>query len=55
MSRSAKISSRSEVFLAKVILKNMQQIYRRTPMPKCDLNKVKTTLFKSHFGIGVLL
>ena len=29
----------------------MQQIYRRTPLPKCYLNKV--ALFKSHFGIGV--
>ena len=27
---------------------NMQQIYRRTPMPKCDLNKF------AHFGMGVL-
>ena len=27
---------------------NMQQIYRRTPMSKCEFNKV-------HFGIGVLL
>ena len=31
---------------------NMQQIYRRTPMPKCDFNKVA---LKSHFGMGVLL
>ena len=38
---------------------NMQQTYRRTPMPKCDFNKVakqsKATLLKSHFGMGVLL
>ena len=33
---------------------NVQQIYRRTPMPKCDLNKVET-LLKSHFDMGVLL
>ena len=37
----------------------MQQIYRRTPMPKCDFTKVplscKATLLKSHFGMGVLL
>ena len=26
---------------------NMLQIYRRTPVPKCDL--------KEHFGMGVLL
>ena len=30
---------------------NIPQIYRRTPMPKCDFNKV----LKSHFGMGVLL
>ena len=29
---------------------NMQQIYRRTPMPKC-----KAILLKSHLGMGVLL
>ena len=29
---------------------NMQQIYRRTPMPKCE-----ATLLKSHIGMGVLL
>ena len=27
---------------------NMQQIYRKTPMAKCDFDK-------SHFGMGVLL
>ena len=35
----------------------MLQIYRRAPMPKCDLNKVGkqlATLLKSHFGMGVL-
>ena len=31
----------------------MQQIYMRTPMAKCDFNKV--VLLKSHFGMGVLL
>ena len=34
---------------------NMQEIYRRTPMPKCDFNKVAATLLKSHFGMDVLL
>ena len=33
---------------------NMQQIYRRTPMPKYDFNNV-ATLLKSHFGMGTLL
>ena len=34
---------------------NVQQIYRRTPMPKCDFNKVAKQLLKSHFGVDVLL
>ena len=33
---------------------NMEQIYRRTPTPKCDFNKV-ATLLKSYFGMGVFL
>ena len=34
----------------------MQQIYRRTPVAKCDFNKVAlATLLKSHFAMGVLL
>ena len=33
-------SSLSEVFLGKGVLKNMQQIYRRTPVLKCDFSKV---------------
>ena len=37
--------------LKKRCSENMQQIYRRTPMPKCDFNKVAL----SHFGMGVLL
>ena len=32
---------------------NMQQMCMRTPMAKCDFNKV--ALLKSHFGMGVLL
>ena len=48
--------------LRKICSQNMQQIYRRapmlkcdfsTPMPKCDFSKA--TLLKSHFGIDVLL
>ena len=35
---------------------NMQQIYKRTSMQKCDFYKVPLfTLLKSHFGMGVLL
>ena len=30
----------SRVVLKKMCSENMQQIYRRTPMPKCDFNKV---------------
>ena len=29
-----------EDVLSEECFKNMQQIYRRTPMPKCDFNKV---------------
>ena len=36
-------------FLRKRCSENMQQIYSRTPMPKCDFNKVtQATLLKSH-------
>ena len=31
--------------LSKRCSENMQQIYRRTPMPKCDFNKVAEHLF----------
>ena len=31
--------------LIKRCSENMQQIYRRTPMPKCDLNKVAKQLY----------
>ena len=42
--------------LRKRCSENMQQIYGRTLMPKCDFNKVSlATLLKSHFGMGVLL
>ena len=38
------------------LLLNMQQIYRTTPTPKCDFNKVTSlTILKSHFSIGLLL
>ena len=33
---------------------NIQQIYRRKPMPKCDLSKVAATLLKSYFGMCIL-
>ena len=42
--------------LRKRCSEKMQEIYRRTPMPKCDFSKVAfATLLKSHFGMGVLL
>ena len=44
--------------LRKRFPENMQQIFRRTPMPKCDVNKVEilsSALLKSHFSMGVLL
>ena len=31
--------------LKKRCSENMQQIYRRTPMPKCDFNKVAIQLY----------
>ena len=42
--------------LRKRCSENLQQIYRRTPMPKCDFNKIAKQLYsKSHFDMGVLL
>ena len=45
--------------LKKIDSEHLQPIDRRTPMPKCDFNKVAlvcfATLLKSHFGMGVLL
>ena len=37
--------------LRKRCSENMQQIYWRTPMLKCDFNKVA----KAHFGMSILL
>ena len=33
--------------------KNMQDIYRRTPMPKCDFNKVAKQLYWNHSSAWV--
>ena len=41
--------------LKKRCSEKMQQIYSRTPMPKCDFNKVSKQLLKSHFSMSVLL
>ena len=38
-------NSRAEVFLKKKCPENMQQIYRRTSMLKCDFNKVALQLY----------
>ena len=35
----------SRVVLIKRCSENMQQIYRRTPMPKCDFDKVPKQLY----------
>ena len=43
----------SRSVLRKRCTKNMQQIYTRAPMPKCDFDKV--ALLKLHYGMGVLL
>ena len=37
-------SSPPEVFLGKRVVNNMQQIYRGTPVPKCNFNKVALQL-----------
>ena len=49
---SFKLKEPSRGVLLKRCSENMQQIYRRTPMSKCGLNKVT---LKSHFNMGVLL
>ena len=41
--------------LKKRCSEKMQQIYSRTPMPKCHFNKVAKQLLKSHFSMSVLL
>ena len=40
--------------LRKMCSENMQQIYRRTPMPKCDFNKVALHLYWNHTLAWVL-
>ena len=44
----------TEVFLKKSCPKNMQQIYRRTPLPKCDFNKVALQLYCNFIEIALL-
>ena len=34
---------------------NMQQIYRRTPMPKCDSNKVGLKFYRNHTSAWMLV
>ena len=46
-------SSRSEVFFSKRCSENMQQIYRRTPITKCDFNKAALQLYWNHTSTGV--
>ena len=36
-------------FPRKSCCENMQQLYRRTPMPKCDFNKVAKHIFRTTF------
>ena len=36
---------RSKGVLRKSCSENMQQIYRRTPVPKCDFNKVAKQIY----------
>ena len=39
--------------LSRKCSENMQQIYRRTPMPKCNFNKVALQLCWNHFSTSV--
>ena len=40
--------------LRKMCSENMQQVYRRTPMPKCDFNKVSLQLYWNYTSAWVL-
>ena len=42
----------SKYVLRKRCPENMQQIYRRTPMPKCDFNKVALNVIEIAFRNG---
>ena len=47
---------RSNGALRKRCSENMQQMYTKTPMSKCDFNKLAKKLkLKSHFDMGVFL
>ena len=55
-SRNLKQKQLSRGVLRKRCSENIQQTYKRTPMSKCNFNKVaKATSLKSHFGMDVLL
>ena len=43
----------SRSVLSKTYSENMQQIYRRTPMQKCDFNKVAKQLHWTHTSVWV--
>ena len=43
----------SRGFLRKRCTENMQEIYRRTPIPKCDFNKVTKQLYWNHTSTRV--
>ena len=47
-------SSPPEMFLGKRCSEKMQQIYRRTPMSKCDFNKVVLQLYWNYTSACVL-
>ena len=46
--RKSKGGSHPEVFSGERCSENIQQIYRRTPMSKCDFNKVAKQLYLNH-------
>ena len=46
-------SSPPQVFLEKVVLKNGQQIYKKTHMPKCDFNNFALQLYWNYTSAWV--
>ena len=50
---SSYVQSSQAGVLRKRFSENMHRIYRRTPMPKCDLNKVAKQLYWNHTSAWV--
>ena len=48
------LEAASRCVLEKSCFENMQQIYRRTPMPKCDFNRFAKQLYWNHTSAWAL-